>query len=55
MGAELVSHGQDGGTTDVRATLELAIGIVVADAGTTTPVVDLFVPGPGLQKVEANG
>ena len=54
IGSELVSHGVDGGPTDVRATLELSIGIIVADAGTTTPVVDLFVPGPGVMKVQDN-
>jgi hypothetical protein len=54
IGSELVSHGVDGGTTDVRATVELSIGIIVDDAGTTTPVVDLFVPGPGVMKVQDN-
>ena len=54
LGSELVSNNADAGNTDVRATLELAIGIVVADAGTGTPVVDLFVPGPGVMKVQDN-
>ena len=55
IGSELVSHGVDGGTTDVRATLEQSIGVVVDEAGTTTPIVDLFIMAPGVQKVQVDG
>jgi hypothetical protein len=55
IGSELVSHGVDNGTTDVRATLEQTIGVVVDEAGTTTPIVDLFIVAPGVQKVQVDG
>jgi hypothetical protein len=42
LGATLSIH--DDAETDVRATLEAAIGIVVAEAGTTTPIIRLTLP-----------
>ena len=49
----LASHGVDGGTTDEGVAGEPGIGIVIADAGTTTPIVRLTIPG--IIPVEVNG
>ena len=55
IGSELVSHGVDGGTTDVRITVEHAIARVIDDAGTATPVVELAINSAGVMKVQVNG
>ena len=49
----LTSHGVDGGTTDEGVAGEPGIGIVIADAGSTTPIVRLTIPG--IIPVEVNG